>query len=194
MTFRPIISKSISKKLLFKVTYVWKINLSRPWTFDNDLCRLRVISHLYWRSNSRVFINVWLSLDKSIGEFPTVYKKWVLWFRKFLSIFKFCLVYSGSASHFLFHVHVLCYANLLRNGMKCACASADYVPLRDTNGKLAIPPFCTSSMKKVPPFLVPFFGITFVLSLTRKLYWSLQGWLQSVLLKIYQHWPSCKAG
>ena len=29
-----------------KVTYVWKIKLSRPWTFGNNSCRLRVISHL----------------------------------------------------------------------------------------------------------------------------------------------------
>ena len=58
-----------------KVTYVWKIKLSRPWTFHNDSCRLRIISHLYWWSNSEVFVDVWLSLDKSIAEFPTVYKK-----------------------------------------------------------------------------------------------------------------------
>ena len=29
-------------------------------------------------SNSEVSVNVWLSLDKSIGEFTTVYKKYVL--------------------------------------------------------------------------------------------------------------------
>ena len=39
-----------------KVTYVWKIKLSRPWTFGNDSCRLGVISHLYWWSNSEVFV------------------------------------------------------------------------------------------------------------------------------------------
>ena len=63
-----------------KVTYVWKIRLSWPWTFNYDSCRLRVISHLYWWSNSQVSVNVWLSLDKSIGEFTTVYKKYVLWY------------------------------------------------------------------------------------------------------------------
>ena len=66
-------------KSMEKVTYVWKIKLSRPWTFDNDSCRLRVISHLYWWSNSEVFVDVWLFLDKSIGEFSMVYKKCVLW-------------------------------------------------------------------------------------------------------------------
>ena len=51
-----------------------KIKLSRPWTFDNDSCRLRVISHLCRWSNSEVFVDVWLSLEKSIGEFSMVYK------------------------------------------------------------------------------------------------------------------------
>ena len=40
---------------------------------------LRAISHLYSCSNSEVFVYVWLSLEKSIGEFSMVYKKWVLW-------------------------------------------------------------------------------------------------------------------
>ena len=30
-------------KSMEKVTYVWKIKLSRPWTFDNDSGKLRVI-------------------------------------------------------------------------------------------------------------------------------------------------------
>ena len=37
--------------------------------------RLRAISHLYWCSNSEVLVHVWLSLEKSIGEFSMVYKK-----------------------------------------------------------------------------------------------------------------------
>ena len=41
--------------------------------------RLLAISHLYWCSHSEVFVDVWLSLEKSIGEFSMVYKKWVLW-------------------------------------------------------------------------------------------------------------------
>ena len=52
-------------KSMEKVTYVWKIKLSRPWTFNNDSCRLRIISHLYWWSNSEVFVEDWLFLDNS---------------------------------------------------------------------------------------------------------------------------------
>ena len=62
-----------------KVTYVWKIKLSRPWTFNNDSCRLRVISHLYWWSNSEVFVDVWLFLDKSIKKKIPKEKKCVHW-------------------------------------------------------------------------------------------------------------------
>ena len=125
-----------------KVTYVWKymkVKLYQPWT-DNDSCRLRVISHLYWRSNSEVFVHVWLSLDKSIsfGEFPVVYNKWVL-----------CKVYNhdfgfvtSSTLQLLFRVFrmrfslslpraCMWYANQLRNGMKGACASADCVPYNE---------------------------------------------------------------
>ena len=97
-----------------KVTYVWKIKLSRPWTFDNDSCRLRIISHL-WRSNSKAFVDVWLSLDKSIAEFPILYKKMsaLVWNRVYnhdfgllpVQLYKFCLEYSGCAFHFLFHAH-----------------------------------------------------------------------------------------
>ena len=66
-----------------KVTYIWKIKLSRPSAFDNDSRTLRVISYLLlylWWSNSAVFVDVWLSLDKCIGEFSMVYKKCVLWY------------------------------------------------------------------------------------------------------------------
>ena len=35
---------------------------------------LRAISHLYWCSNSEVLVDVWLSLEKFIGEFSIVYK------------------------------------------------------------------------------------------------------------------------
>ena len=66
-------------KSMEKVTYVWKIKLSRPWTFNNDSCRLRVISHLYWWSNSEVFVDVWLFLDKSIKKKIPKEKKCVHW-------------------------------------------------------------------------------------------------------------------
>ena len=122
-----------------KVTYVLKIKCSWPWTFNNDSCRLHIISHLYWWSNSEVFVDLWLSLDKSITEFPIVYKKMsaLVWNRVcnhdfgllLVQLYKFCLEYSGCTFHFLFHARVLWYANQLRNGMKCACASADCVPL-----------------------------------------------------------------
>ena len=36
---------------------------------------LQAVSHLYWRSNSEVLVDVWLSLEKSIGEFSMVYRK-----------------------------------------------------------------------------------------------------------------------
>ena len=62
----------ILEKSMVKVTYVWKIKLSRPWTFDNDSCRLCVISHLCRWSNSELFVDVWLSLNKSIGEFSMI--------------------------------------------------------------------------------------------------------------------------
>ena len=46
------------------VIYIWKIDgngyicLEKQAFFDNDLCRLRVISHLYWWSNSEIFVDV----------------------------------------------------------------------------------------------------------------------------------------
>ena len=68
--------------------------ISRPWTFDNDSCRLRVISHLYWWSNSEVFVDVWLSLDKSIGECSMVYRKMsaLVWLRVYNHDFGLWLV------------------------------------------------------------------------------------------------------
>ena len=62
-------------KSMEKVTYVWKIKLSRSWTFDNGTCRLCIISHLHRWSNSEVFVYVWLFLEKSIGEFSMVYRR-----------------------------------------------------------------------------------------------------------------------
>ena len=46
---------------------------------------LQAISHLYWRSNSEVLVDVWLSLEKSIGEFSMVYKKMsvLIWLRAY---------------------------------------------------------------------------------------------------------------
>ena len=44
-----------------KVTYIWKIKGSRLWSFHTvQSLRLRAISHLYWCSNSEVFVDVWL--------------------------------------------------------------------------------------------------------------------------------------
>ena len=72
--------------------------------------RLLAISHLCWCSHSEVFVNVWLSLEKSIGEFSMVYKKWVLWcglgpiitilasnYNIVVQLFKVCLEDSGYA-------------------------------------------------------------------------------------------------
>ena len=72
--------------------------------------RLLAISHLYWCSHSEVFVDVWLSLEKSIGEFSMVYKKWVLWhslgpiitilarnYNIVVQLFKVCLEDSGYA-------------------------------------------------------------------------------------------------
>ena len=70
---------SVSNKMI--VIYIWKIDgkgyicLEKQDFFDNDLCRFRVIFHLYWWSNLEVFVDVWLSLVKSMGEFSIVYKK-----------------------------------------------------------------------------------------------------------------------
>ena len=95
-----------------KVTYVWKIKLSRPWIFDND----------YWWSSSEVFVNVWPFLGKSIDEFSMLYKKCVFWYglRSIITIWdcklfnstRFVLsIPAGYASHFLFHARVLWRAN-----------------------------------------------------------------------------------
>ena len=59
--------------------YVWKIKLSRPWTFDNDSCRLCIIFHLYWWSNSEVFVDVWHSWTKPSVNSQWYIEKWVLW-------------------------------------------------------------------------------------------------------------------
>ena len=58
-----------------KVTYIWKLILSRPWTFGNDSEFVSFLTSTDF-SNSKV----WLSLDKSISEFSMVYIKWVLWY------------------------------------------------------------------------------------------------------------------
>ena len=62
-----------------KVTYIWKIELSWRWTFDDDSDFVSFLT-LADSSNQDVFVDVWLSLDKSIGELSMVYKKWVLWY------------------------------------------------------------------------------------------------------------------
>ena len=89
-------------KSMEKVTCVWKIKLSWPWTFDNASCRFRVISNLYWQSNSEVFVDVWLFLDKSIGEFSMLYKKCVPWCGlgrpEIHSMFHYSLLFQLNAS------------------------------------------------------------------------------------------------
>ena len=55
------------------VTYIWKIKLSRPWTFDNVSDFVSFLTSTD-SSNSEVFVDVWLSLDESIGEFSMAYK------------------------------------------------------------------------------------------------------------------------
>ena len=48
-----------------KVTYIWKVKLSRPWTFGNDS---EFMSFLNSTDSSN--LEVWLSLlDKSISKF-----------------------------------------------------------------------------------------------------------------------------
>ena len=51
---------------------IWKIKRSRPWTFHTvQSLRLRAISHLYWCSNSEVFVDVWLPWKN-----PSVNSQW----------------------------------------------------------------------------------------------------------------------
>ena len=40
---------------------------------------------IYWCSNSEIFVDVWLSLEKSVGEFSMVYKKMsaLIWLRAY---------------------------------------------------------------------------------------------------------------
>ena len=99
--------------------------------------RLLAISHLYWCSHSEVFVDVWLSLEKSIGEFSMVYKKWVLWcglgpiitilarnYNIVVQLFKVCLEDSGYA----FVSRASCDKSA-KKWYLCACTSADCVLL-----------------------------------------------------------------
>ena len=64
----------ISGKWMKKVRYIWKIKRSRPWTFNTgQSLRLRAISHLYWSSNSEVFVDVWLP-----WKIPSVNSQWYI--------------------------------------------------------------------------------------------------------------------
>ena len=58
-----------------KVTYIWKIKLSGPWTFEKDSDFVQFLTS----TDVRIRKYVRLSLElKSIGEFSMVYKKkWV---------------------------------------------------------------------------------------------------------------------
>ena len=60
-----------------KVTYIWKIKLSGPWTFENDSDFVQFLTS----TDVRIRKYALLSLEKSIGEFSMVYiKKWVPWY------------------------------------------------------------------------------------------------------------------
>ena len=50
------------------------LNLQQWFRLAIAICDCAIV-HLYWCSNSEVFIYVWISLEKSIGEFLMVYKK-----------------------------------------------------------------------------------------------------------------------
>ena len=105
------------------VIYIWKMDgkgyicLENQASFNNDLCRLCVISHLHWWLNSEVFVDVsgFPCLDKSKGEFSIVYKKMsaLLWLRVYNHDFvasstpQGLFRYSGWASHYLFQALVL---------------------------------------------------------------------------------------
>ena len=64
-----------------KVTYIWKIKLSRPWTFGNDSDSVQFLTSTDVRIQkySSMFGFPWKSIGgfpwKSIGEFSMVYKK-----------------------------------------------------------------------------------------------------------------------
>ena len=74
-------------------------------------------SFLDLESNSEVFVDVWLFLDKSIREFSVVYKKMCALMGlkvynhdlglQLVQLYKVCFEYSGYPSLFLFHAHVL---------------------------------------------------------------------------------------
>ena len=122
------------------VIYIWKIDEKGHVYLENQASstlnlrrwfRLCAISHLYWCSNSKVFVDVWLSPEKSIGEFSI--NKWVLWYglRSEITIsacnyFKVCLEYSGYASHFLFQARLVTCKSakkwyLIRMCISCLC-------------------------------------------------------------------------
>ena len=119
-----------------KVTYIWKIKSSRPWTFHTvQSLRLRAISHLYRCSNSAVFVDVWLPWKN-----PSVYSQWYIKNECFDVAqglkSRFRLGTSSTLQDLLrvFRIRfcfmrVLWHANQLRNGTQCACASADCVLL-----------------------------------------------------------------
>ena len=114
-------------KLMEKVTYIWKIKLSQPWTFDNDsdLMQLRTSTDVQIRKYSSMFGFPWK--NPSVNSQSWHIKRWVLWYGlgSIIKIsacnwFKVCFEYSRYASHFLFDA-------LLFDALS---ALADYVPLR----------------------------------------------------------------
>ena len=132
---------------MVKHVHIWKINEERLYIFGKlsflDLEPLTMIQTLFCFSPlmilwTEVFVNVWLSLNKFIGEFQIVHKNWVLWYNLgSIIVIVTCNICvtpqhlftcSGCASHFLFTC-VLGYSNQLRNGIFWTCASADCVPL-----------------------------------------------------------------
>ena len=99
-------------KLMEKVTYnIWKIKLSRPWTFDNDSDFVQLLTST----------DVWIWKYSSMFGFPTknpsvnsqswYIKRWVLWYGLgsviTISACTVCLEYSRYASHFLFQTSLV---------------------------------------------------------------------------------------
>ena len=82
-----------------QVTYTLKIKLSRPWTFDNVADFVSFLTSTD-SSNSEVFVDVWLSLNKSIAEFSMAYKN--------MSALVWRRVYNPDFSLNLVRLHEVC--------------------------------------------------------------------------------------
>ena len=113
---------------------IWKIELSQPWTFDDDsdcmqfLTSTDVRGRKYWS----MFGFPWKNPSDNSQWYI---KKWVLWYG--LEPTSWFRLVTSSTLQSLFRVFqirfsfvcVLWHANQLRNGIYCACTSAGCVPL-----------------------------------------------------------------